>query len=99
MASFDSGDLGGCFLGKLRAKETQGSKHRLFDFFDDAGNLVASTAMSRGWTARTAIGPPMVSKIQRDLKLQGHAKDFHDLIRCPLAREAWLRLLGAVVLP
>ena len=73
----------------------QGSRHKRFDLFAEAGNLIAATVFSRGWKPGAAISAKMVSTIQRELHLQGKSRLFEDLIRCPGTREDWLQAVGA----
>jgi hypothetical protein len=94
MPGYTAGTLQRCFTGKLRAVVTQGSRHERYEFFTDEGALVASTVLSRGWTPSTSLSPRMTSVIQRELRLQGQSRLFHDLIRCPATRESWLTLIA-----
>ena len=96
MPSYTAGALERSFTKKLQADVAQGSRHRRIEFFDDAGNLVASTVFSRSWRQNTALSAQMISVIQRELKLQGESRLFADLVRCPLTREAWLERIGGV---
>src|SRR5215210_7885567 len=91
LPSYSAGALERCFIAKLHGVSSQGSRHRRFEFYDDEGNLVASTVMSYRWMPSTSISARMTSAIQRELKLQGQSRIFDDLVRCPLTREAWLR--------
>ena len=97
MASYSAGDLEGCLVAKLRADERAGGNHRIFEIYDDAGNFVASVPFSRSWRRTTTLGANMVNAIKRQVLLQQHAKEFDALVDCPLSREDYLRLVGAVV--
>lgn len=88
-----AGDLEDCLITKLRADEEQGGKHRKFRIRDDAGLLVASTAMSRSWRRSTTISASMSSTIRQQLGLRANPRAFADLVDCPLTRRAYLDLV------
>jgi hypothetical protein len=92
--SLSARDLERCLVAKLRAVERRGGDHRVFELYDEAGNLVATTAFSRSWRGGTSIGPVMVSAIRRELGLRAHPDAFARLVACPLTREAYLGLVA-----
>ena len=98
MPSFTAGDIEDCLTRKLRSPAQQRTKHKLFEVYDDAGHLVATTAMSRGWRRSQSLSPSMVSTIRQELGMQGHSMEFNSLIRCSFQRPDYLRLMGAIVL-
>jgi len=95
--SYPAGRLEDCFTTKLGATASRGTGDKEFEFYDDDGRYVTSTWLSRSWRGTTAVDPSMVSKIQRQMKLQGRPQDFARLVRCPMSRQEWLRLAGVVV--
>jgi hypothetical protein len=48
--------------------------------------------MSHSWAKNTAIGPNMLGKIKRQLLLAS-TQQLLDLVRCPLTREGYLRVV------
>lgn len=94
MPSLAVRDLERCFRTKLRAVERPDGDHRVFEVFDDAGNLVATTAFSRSWRGATSIGPGMVGATRREMGLRAHPDAFARLVACPLSREASLGLVA-----
>ena len=92
MPSLPAGAIERCLTRKLRAVERAGD-HRFFEIYDDDGRVIASTAMSRSWRGSTMLGPRMVAIIQQELRLRGHAKEFGELIACPLSRDNYLSLV------
>ena len=65
----------------------------MFEIFDEEGNPVASTGLSRSWRGTTPIGPAMVGAIRREIGLEAHPQAFNQLIGCPLTREEYLALV------
>lgn len=94
MPTYEARALTQCFSGKLRAKEIEGGSHRRFIFYDDHGNEVASTVLSRSWRDNTDLSSKMAGTIQRELHLRGRANLFADRIDCRGTREEWLELIA-----
>jgi hypothetical protein len=91
MPSLNSGDLEDCLLQKLGAAEVAGGRHRKFRVYDNNGNLVGDTLMSRSWRRSTTIDASMVSSIRKQLNLP-QVGDLVDLVGCTLSREDYLKL-------
>lgn len=90
MPSYRAGTIVDCLTRKLRATELMGD-HRVFEVYDD-GTLVARIRLSHSFRRTTAIGPGIVAQIKRDLKLPTW-REFDDLLRCPLSRDAYLAIV------
>jgi hypothetical protein len=78
----------------LQAEELSGAKHRKFRIRDDAGRLVASTAMSRSWRRTKTLDSAMVATIRRELGLQEGPQVFRGLIDCPATRNDYIRFIA-----
>ncbi len=95
MPSINARELERCLRTKLRAVERKAGDHRVFEVYDEAGALVATTALSRSWRGTTTIGANMAATIGRELGLRREPGAFEQLVRCPLDRAAYLALVAA----
>lgn len=86
MPSFDSDKVDKCLRKKMKAK-VKDSGDYIYSIYNDNGELVAKTAISKG--AKDDLGKKRISEMAAQLHLK--TQDFANLIGCTLDRDEALK--------
>ena len=76
--------------GKLRFSKIEKKKHEWYELLDGNGNIVVSTALSRGAAIRD-IDSNLFSTIARQVGLE--TKQLAQAVNCPLKRKEYYKIL------
>lgn len=82
MPSFDSDKVDKCLRRKMKA-EVKASGDNIYTIYNDAGEVVAKTAISKG--SKDDLGPKRISQMAGQLHLK--TQEFVELINCTLSRD------------
>ncbi len=76
--------------GKLKFSKSEKTKHEWYELLDANGDIIVSTALSRGAAGRD-ISNNLFSIIAREVGLE--SSQLADAVRCPLKRRDYYRIL------